>query len=91
MEEEKNEVLNEEKVVNNQEGQKNSNGLATASLVLGLVGLLIAAIPCGILAVIFSATSRKNGKSGSATAGLVLGIIDIISGIILTALQVSLF
>ena len=80
MEEEKEEeVITEEKPqYTSTEPEKGGKGLATASMVLGLVGLLVAALPCGILAIIFSVVSKKKIKSGMATAGLVLGIIDLV-------------
>jgi hypothetical protein len=61
-----------------------SSGKAVASLVLGLVGLLIA--PAGALAIGFAlmarddirSTSARLGGSGMAIAGLVLGIIDLV-------------
>jgi hypothetical protein len=59
---------------------KRSSGFAVASLVLGIIGLIIN--PLSILAIIFGGLSlseiRKNpslGGKGMATAGLVLGII----------------
>jgi hypothetical protein len=68
-----------------------NDGLAIASLVLGLVGFVLDWIPgvsiigliCAVLAIIFAITARnkiKNsngelGGSGMATAGLILGIV----------------
>ena len=79
MEEEKEEVIVEEKSeVTSSEPANSGKGLATASMVLGIVGLIVAALPCGILAIIFSVVSKKKMKSGMATAGLVLGIIDLV-------------
>lgn len=53
-------------------------GMAIASLVLGIVGTLMAlpfffplSVPCGVLATIFGALGRR---SGIGRAGLVLGI-----------------
>lgn len=43
--------------------EKQSNGLAIASMVLGIVGIVLAAI------------AKKKAKSGMATAGLVCSII----------------
>lgn len=86
MEEKENEVINEESVNNEQNSETKSNGMAVASMVLGLVGLIIFAIPCGILATVFAGVSKKKGKSGMATAGLVLGIIDIAFGAFYTVL-----
>lgn len=61
-----------------------TNGMAIASLVCSLVGLLIAGIWLGILAICFSIAAKKRMKvftnekgNGLATAGLVIGIIDV--------------
>ena len=61
---------------------KESKGLSIASMVLGLSGLILFALPCGVLAIIFSVLAKRKGKSGMATAGLVLGIIDAVFGLI---------
>ena len=61
--------------------QEERKGLSIASMVLGLVGLVLFAIPCGILAVIFSVIGKKKGGKGFATAGLILGIIDLVFGL----------
>jgi hypothetical protein len=62
------------------------NGLATASLVLGIIGLLSGIIPfigwfflpLWILAIVFGAIGmKKEIKTGQAKAGLILGIITI--------------
>lgn len=58
-----------------------NKGQSIASMVLGLVGLLIFALPCGILAIIFSALGRKKGGKGFAIAGLILGIFDTVFGL----------
>jgi glycerol-3-phosphate acyltransferase PlsY len=57
-----------------------SKGLSIASMVLGIVSLVMlciwyVSIPCAILAIIFAIVGRKKGGKGMATAGLVLGII----------------
>lgn len=66
----------------NQTPVEEKKGLSIASMVLGLVGLLIFALPCGILAIIFSLLGKKKGGKGFATAGLILGIIDVAFGVI---------
>ena len=65
---------------------KNSSGLATAGMVLGIIGVVLSFIPIinniaffiGILALIFgiSGIVKKAGK-GKAIAGIVLGILSI--------------
>ena len=59
-------------------------GKAIASLVLGLVGLLVFGIITGIIAIALGCSARNDMRatgnydaSGMATAGIVLGIIDI--------------
>ena len=67
--------------------KEESNGLAVASLVLGIVGLVIGLVPfigwfmlpAWILAVIFGFIGRnKQVQKGLATTGLVLGIVTIV-------------
>jgi hypothetical protein len=76
-----------------------ASGAATASLVLGLIGILVGyclfGIPC-VLAVIFGhiglVQTRGGEKSGRgmAVAGLVLGYICVIPMIIFTVLFIGL-
>ena len=75
--EENNEVIKEEQPTNEEK-----KGMSIASMVLGIVGLLLFPLPCGILAIIFSILGKKKGGKGFATAGLVLGIIDAAYGVI---------
>jgi hypothetical protein len=63
-------------------------GLAIASLVLGIVGVLscclswVATIP-GILAIIFGILGVKSSKKGMAIAGIICGALAIILGILM--------
>lgn len=76
------------------------NGLGTASLVLGIIGLIFAvipvvglffAIPLGTLALIFGAVGVVRASKGKATnkgvsiAGLVLGVLTFVMAIIMTS------
>lgn len=66
--------MEENKVVNE------SKGLSIASMVLGIVSLVMlclwyVSIPCAILAIIFAIVGRKKGGKGMAATGLILGII----------------
>ena len=65
------------------------NGFATASLVCGIIGLLLFGIILGPLAIIFAciAFSQNKGSTGGATAGLVLGILDIAGFFIFLAIM----
>jgi len=70
------------------------NGLAIASLVCGIIGLLIFGVILGPLAVIFGAIALQRAKRGAsgkgmAIAGLVLGLIATILAIILIAVITS--
>ena len=67
--------------------EKKFSGKGIAGFVLSLVGILIAAIPCGVLGLIFSAlgfndteTKKLRGK-GLYISGLVVSIVDIVIGI----------
>lgn len=65
--------------MNQHGGQQPSQGLAIASLVLGIAGLALGwIIPVlGIVGIILAVMARKNGNTGGiATAGLVLSIIS---------------
>ena len=68
-------------------GQAPQNGLGTAALVLGIIGVLFCWNPLGfilgVLAIIFGSIGRGRAKRGqatnqsSATAGLVLGVVAV--------------
>ncbi len=70
-------------------GPKKQNNFALVSFILSLVGLIIAGLPCGIVAVVlgiislvkFDATKEK-GK-GFGIAGLAIGIFDAVGAIII--------
>ena len=77
----KSEISNNETTINT---EKTTNKLAVTSLVLSLVGLLIAGLPCGLAALItgiiglvkFNPETEK-GK-GMAIAGIIVGVVDMI-------------
>lgn len=77
--------VKEETKANN--GVKKVNNMALLSFIFSLVGLLVAAIPCGIVALItgimgivkFNKDTEK--FKWMAIVGIVLGVIDIIAGI----------
>ena len=66
-------------------GPPTQSGKATASLVLGIVGIFVCPIILSILAIVFGIQSRKEIANslgrlkghGMATAGLVLGIVGL--------------
>ncbi len=100
-EEKKVEVINTTEENNNtqsanQTPKNESKGLAVASMVLGIISLLMwcvmyISIPCAILAIIFGAVARKKAGRGMAIAGLVLGIISFVIMVITIVLGVSIF
>jgi hypothetical protein len=62
---------------------KSGNGMAVASLLCGLVGLLLFGIILGPLAIIFGAiaigaANKNGGGKGMAIAGLLLGCVDLL-------------
>lgn len=60
-------------------------GFSIASFVLSIVGLIVAAIPCGLLAIIFGAVGMKKGMKGLAIAGLIIGIVDVVLGLLIVS------
>lgn len=81
---------NNQNVQNNQPVQ-GSNGLAVASMVLGIVSIVFAflfvwiGLIAGIVGIILAVMSRKNpAKKGMGTAGLICSIIGVaISGLMI--------
>jgi hypothetical protein len=55
--------------------------IAIIGLLVGILGLFISAIPCGILAIILGIASYAREKTAFAWIALVLGIIDIATGL----------
>lgn len=83
------EVVREEPEVKREtnEPEKDRKGFAIASMVLGIIALVLfcivyISIPCAILALIFGILSVKSSKRGMAIAGITTGAI----GFILTVL-----
>ena len=67
----------------NARGPEPAQGLAIASLVLGILSFFCFGIISGVLAIIFATMAKSSGnKSGMATAGMVCGVI----GLVLTVL-----
>ena len=69
---------------------ESKSGLSTASLVLGIVGLLFPI--CSILAIIFGIITlvKKEGIKGCAIAGIVLGCLPILAVIVVLVFLASL-
>jgi len=75
-------------------GTARGNGLAIAGLVCGVVGLFVASIILGPLAVVLggvglSRANRGAGHKGMAIAAIVLGIIDIVLWVVLLAVAAN--
>ena len=82
--------------VNNVPGQ----GAATASMVLGIIGIFFwiisigsfISIILGIIGLVFAVKSKNEGFVGAVrTAGFVMSIINIVAGAIITLLTISIF
>ena len=67
------------------------NGMAIAGFVCGVVGLFVAGIILGILAIIFGAIGMRRSKErglplkGLAIAGFVCGIVGVVGAVIVLA------
>lgn len=81
--------------------QSKSNGMATASLILGILSIVLGffgwlGIICGILAIIFSVVAKNKikadpsmaGSSGQAKTGLITGIIGVVIGLVIIIIAV---
>ena len=69
-----------------------AESLATASMVCGIVGLFMAGLVLGIIAIALGSKAKKMGYAGGrATAGIVLGIIALASFVLLLLLFVGTF
>jgi hypothetical protein len=70
-----------------------TNGLAIASLVCGIIGLIFFNVILGPLAIVFGAVgmrqSAAKGGGGMAKAGVILGVVDLIIFAILVAVAAS--
>ena len=83
------------------DGTKKSNGLATASLVIGIISIVLGffswpGIVVGLVAVILAIVAKgqikadpnQSGSAGAATGGLITGILGMVIGIIMIVLAV---
>lgn len=74
----------------NKQVKAETNGLAIASLVFGIIGILISwtvvlNLPFACMTFAFSLLSRGNKrKCGVAAAGTILGIVSIVIGIVVS-------
>ena len=98
-------VVNNTQTVNTNASQAGvapkTNGLAIAAMVCGIVGIFIANLWLGIIALSLGIAAKNKLKifpeqkgKGMATAGIVLGIIDLalaVLGFIITLVAYSIF
>lgn len=82
------EVKQEESRVENKNQVKDRKGLAIASMVLGIVALVLfciwyTTVPCAVLAIVFGIISIKSSGRGMAIAGITTGIIGFVLMILL--------
>lgn len=69
--------------------ENKSNGMAVASLVLGIIGLVclfflpVLTIILSIVGLVLAIMGKKKNPSGVATAGLVLNIIGLVLSVII--------
>lgn len=79
--------------------QNKPNGMATASMVLGILSIVFGffgwlGIICGILAIIFAVVAKNKIKAdpsmahtaGKAKGGLIMGVIGIVIGVVIIVL-----
>jgi hypothetical protein len=62
--------------------RKVNGGLSSASLVFALMGLFVAGIICGVLAIVCGLIGMNKGMQGVAIAGIILGVVDILGVLI---------
>ena len=70
-------------------GARRTEGLAVASLVLGIAGFVVCPLICSVLAIIFGQQAKNKIRqdpslqgAGMAQAGFILGIIGVALGVI---------
>ena len=83
----------EEENKTTQKVAQDSKGLSIASMVLGIISVVLIciwyiSIPCAILAIIFGIVGMKKGGRGMGIAGLVLGIVTLAIIVIIYLLAV---
>lgn len=73
-------------------GGERSSGKATASLVVAILGLIVAGVVLGLVAIVLGVLARRDiarepglGGGGRATAGIVLGAIGFVLAVVILA------
>jgi len=73
---------NQQNYYQNASNQNNraANSAATASLACGIIGLIVAGLILGIIAIVQGNKAKRLGYAGGkATAGIIMGVIDIVA------------
>ena len=76
--------------------QKKLSMKALVGFIVAMAGIFIAAIPCGIVGLVFSCKGMKETENsnlrgrGFAIAGLVVSILDIIFGVISVIMMIAM-
>jgi hypothetical protein len=81
-----------------QGGATQTNGMAVASLVMGIIGIIVCPIIFGVLAIIFGFIARsqieasrgRQSGAGMAVAGIVLGFVGIPLGCLVGVLMAAM-
>ncbi len=73
--------------------KKKRNGMAIASVILGIVSLLmccliVVSVPCALLSIVLGAVALRKGKSAVAIAGIILGAISMAVAVLVFILTV---
>lgn len=68
--------------------QKNTNGSAITSLVLGIVGIILCMFPyigttINVIGLVFGIRANKTSKSGVGTAGFVLSLVGLVLSVLI--------
>jgi|SRR5574344_275245 hypothetical protein len=62
--------------------KKQQDPMGTASLVFGIIAILLGGSPWGILGLVFGCISENHQKNEHATAGIICSVISLVFGVI---------
>jgi hypothetical protein len=76
-------------------GARRTEGLAVASLVLGIAGFVVCPLICSVLAIVFGTQAKNKIRldpslqgEGMAQAGFILGIVGLAVGVVLLVIVI---